>query len=408
MKKIVLSSSSKKSSNTSKEFGTVYIHNNHVYRTIEDKYKEQVENFISNKPLMDKLKQSGLIETTVAPIITEQYAFILEHKLIDFNSYMDEWSLPAKKDATLMVITLLEELIKTGWCLWDGHPYNVLFNFTEPLWIDFHSILPFTLTTAWWNEFKYYFINNFGDTTSLLWEEGIESLYKDSENHKENALVFLDKIKISISAIKIDPKKTPWFDYPRLDDIKLDAKQVSTLKVMEKIKPYCNTFLDIGCNVGWYSKAASQMGYKVVATDVDEACIAELYIESKKNGDSILPLVTDFKTCLDNTSENYESFANRLSCDATLSLALLHHLVFFQECDFQFIAERLNRLSKKYAVVQFITRNDSYIKHWLNTATKDYTWYTMNNFISEMKNYFSSYEIFDSFPVGRKLLLFKR
>lgn len=408
MKEEIILPNPVKKINPSRDFGIVYKYNNHIYRVIEDKYKEQVKSLILDTSLMAKLHQKGLIDTTIAPIYTKEYDFILEHALVDFNSYMNEWSLPARVDASIMMVNLLEELVENDWCLWDGHPYNILFDYTVPKWIDFHSILPLTPTVAWWNEFKFYIFDEL-ISNEPLWGTETQKIGNESGAYKEKFLDFLDVIKDSLESIKIDPIKTPWYDYPKLSNTNLDDKQISTLQLMEKVKPFCDTFLDIGGNTGWYSKMACDMGYKVVTTDTDEACIADLYIEAKISNSKILPLVSDFKTCLDEVPESYLNFADRLKCDVTLSLALLHHLVFFQDCDFSFISERLNALSKKVAIVQFITREDSYVKHWLKTSVnKDYSWYTMNNFISEMTKYFPKYQIFKSSPEGRKLILFEK
>lgn len=401
---ISLSNGIKKKSN---DFGTVFLYEDCVYRVIEKKYKDQVEAFVLNSPFMDRLHEAGLVETFIAPVRTEKYNFMLEHKKIDFNSYLNEWPLVAKIDSALMVINLLEELVKEGWCLWDGHHYNILLDFTEPKWIDFHSIIPFTLTTAWWNEFREFIFNEIVPNNPT-WNSELDEINKTSATSREGVLVFLGKIKEAILAVPNTPVQTPWFSYPRLNDTDLDDKQIGTLKLMERVKPYCETFLDIGGNVGWYSRAASRMGYKTIVTDMDEACIAESYVEAKKTGDNVLSLVSDFKSCLDILPGMYISFADRLNCDVSLSLALLHHLVFFQDCDFPFIAERLNALSKKAAIVQFMTREDSYVQHWIKTGTKNYEWYTMDNFILEMSKYFSKHEIFESVPMGRKLILFER
>lgn len=395
-------------SSLSKDFGTVFRFNNHIYRTIENKYKNQVRNFVSNRDMMKRLHQKGLVITIIAPVHTDQNDLILEHKLIEFESFAGEWSLPAKIDAAVMMIDLLEELLKNGWCLWDGHEFNILFDYTTPKFIDFHSIMPITTTISWWNEFKHYVFDKLVGNEAL-WQKEKGIVDQGSEEAcAERWIIFLGKIRESLLSVKINPTKTPWFDYPRLSDTDLDDKQRSTLQIMEKVKPSCETFLDIGCNVGWYSRAASRMGYRVVAIDVDEACIAELYTNAKASESKILPLVSDFKTCLNSIYATHKSFAERIQCDVTLSLALLHHLVFFQDVAFPFIAERLDALSKKAAIVQFITRDDSYVKHWLKSLGTKFDWYTMDNFILEMSKYFPKHEIFESSPFGRKLILFER
>lgn len=395
-------------SDLSKSFGTVYRLNDHIYRTIENEYKEQVRNFVSDQDMMKRLHQRGLVKTTIAPVQIDLYDLVLEHELIEFEALPEEWASPMKLDAAIMHLDLFTELIKNNWCLWDGHEYNILFDYTIPKWIDFHSILPLVLspnTLAWWGEFNFYVFEPLTGK-GPLWNTETTSLLRRGQTTKEKILSFLEEMREHITSVQTSPKKTPWFDYPRLSDTNLDDKQKSTLQIMEKVKPSCDTFLDIGCNVGWYSRAASRMGYKVVAIDVDEACIAELYTDAKASGSKILPLVSDFKTCLDVVYPTHQSFVGRIQCDVTLSLALLHHLVFFQHMTFPPIAERLAALSKKVAIVQFITREDSYVKHWLKNTTLD--WYTMDNFISEMTKYFPKHEIFESSPVGRKLIVFEK
>jgi len=385
----------------------VYLHNNTLYRTIRDTDIELTKSIVTNTDLMDRLHNAGLVKTSISDIQTEKSSLVLEHKLIDFNSYNYEWSPPARLDAALAVIRVAKELLKDNLCLWDGHSANVLMDFTEPKWIDFHSIMPFITTSSWYAEYKHYFFDLAGGNDSV-WKIAISNMAIGIKNRedKQATATFLETIEQHLMTITPKSKETPWFSYARLDDVNLNNKQKSTLSIMEKIKPFSETFLDIGGNAGWYSQAASRLGYKVVTTDTDEACISELYLASKRSGDKILPLVADFKDCLNIRKDRYISFADRLSCDVTLSLALLHHLVFFQDCDFKFIAERLDALSKKFAIVQFITREDSYVKHWLKSRTLD--WYTMDNFILEMSKYFSKYSITDSDPVGRKLILFER
>jgi len=397
----------KKLNRISAAISSVYLLENRIYRAIRKEDIELTKSIVLDTDLMERLHEAGLVKTSVAPIQLEESSLVLEHKLIDFDSYNYEWSPPARLDAALSVIRVAKELLDKDLCLWDGHSANVLMDFTEPKWIDFHSIIPFITSSAWYVEYKHYFFDLVGGNDSV-WNNALSNLTTGIINSeaKQAAAIFLDTIEQHLMTINPKSKETPWFSYARLDDVNLNNKQKSTLSIMEKIKPFSETFLDIGGNAGWYSQAASRLGYKVVTTDTDEACISELYLASKERGDKILPLVADFKDCLNIRTGRYKSFADRLSCDVTLSLALLHHLVFFQDCDFKFIAERLDALSKKFAIVQFITREDSYVKHWLKSRTLD--WYTMDNFILEMSKYFSKHSITDSDPVGRKLILFER
>jgi hypothetical protein len=389
-------------------FGTIYKYNDHIYREIEDVHKENVINMLSRKTFMDLLHRSGLVHTSIASVHTDEDKLILEHEYIKFDSYHSEWCLPAKRDATLMVMNLVNTLIDGNLFLLDGHSYNVMFNFTSPKWIDFHSIVPFTSIAGWFYEFKHYFFDAINGDTKV-WDKYWDFAQKTGIDDRKKVIIFVDKIREYLLHLDTATTKTPWFDYPRLDDNDLDNKQLSTLKVLNIAKEGCDTFLDIGCNVGWYSIRASEMGLDTVAIDLDAACISELYENSKKNQYNVLPLVFDFNDCMKIVRSGYKNFSERLSCDLTMSLALLHHLVFFQDQKFEDIALRLSALSNKKAIVQFVTREDSYVKHWINTTkNKNYDWYTMDNFIGVMLKYFKNYDIFESSPKGRKLILFEK
>ena len=62
-------------------------------------------------------------------------------------------------------------------------------------------------------------------------------------------------------------------------------------EAIKQIQP--STLLDAASNTGWFSILGARMGARVVALDIDEACIDRLYNRAKREALDILPLVMD-------------------------------------------------------------------------------------------------------------------
>lgn len=81
-------------------------------------------------------------ESPTNPCPDLSYDLVLEHEKIPFVSYPHEWSGSMLKDAALLHIDLFTELGPHGLTIKDWHPYNILFKGTEPIFVDFTSIIP--------------------------------------------------------------------------------------------------------------------------------------------------------------------------------------------------------------------------------------------------------------------------
>ncbi len=81
-------------------------------------------------------------EASVNPYSDKPYELVLEHDRIPFISYPHEWPASMLKAAALFHIDLYKELGPYGLTIKDWHPYNILFNGTNPVFVDFTSIIP--------------------------------------------------------------------------------------------------------------------------------------------------------------------------------------------------------------------------------------------------------------------------
>jgi hypothetical protein len=93
--------------------------------------------------VLDELSNLGLlVETERTDLELEGFDLVLRHRSVPFVSYPHEWCAPMFRDAVLMLLDLAAELARRGLMLKDAHPWNLLFDGTEPVWVDLGSIAP--------------------------------------------------------------------------------------------------------------------------------------------------------------------------------------------------------------------------------------------------------------------------
>ncbi len=189
--------------------------------------------------------------------------------------------------------------------------------------------------------------------------------------------------------------------------------------------------LDLGSNAGWFSMLAAKRGADVVAVDLDEASIDRLFSTAKKEQLSIVPLVVNLAAPLPErfalafASEPpmssigegepvISSPLKRLRSDMTLALAIVHHLALGQGLTFERIASLFDTLSRNQVCVEFVEMGDRMITSEpeffpaYNSDRAAFSWYTMENFITALKSYFTSVDVLPSHPETRNMLVCTR
>lgn len=154
--------------------GAVYISNDNVYRLVDVSHKDSVADVLK---VITSSNIEGVIQTEVCfdkeitkSIDNAHNALILKHNKIKFISYPHEWCASMLKDAALFHLDLSERLFKQDLFLKDAHPWNILFEKGQPIFVDFTSIV---------------------SSDSLLAEEYLESnnIYKSENNETRLAWV---------------------------------------------------------------------------------------------------------------------------------------------------------------------------------------------------------------------------
>jgi len=206
-------------------------------------------------------------------------------------------------------------------------------------------------------------------------------------------------------------------------------KQQAVHDALVQLRP--QTVLDFGSNTGWFSVLAARMKSSVVAIDVDEASIEGLYRSAKMSSLPILSLVVNLAdppadvaprffenepplSRIGGDAPLYPAPQKRLACEMVMALAIVHHLALGQGLSFVQIASVFEQLGSKYLCAEFVALDDPLVKGEPDffpayyRAMDGFGWYTLENFTTELRRYYSSVEIRKSHPENRVMVVCSR
>jgi len=371
-------------------------------------------------------------------IFEESDKIIIEHRLLENITYFDEWTTKQSVEAALAVIQIQTELVKLGYFLNDPHGFNITFENNKPVYFDFGSILKGKINPAKWyiqcftglnvkdywdDILKIGYARKFVTTIMLSFHNSpynyLSKVIKKGGQKRFNKIFsagvnksrFLAKVFRKIN--KLIPflfnEITNWTDYDQKDPALLEVnnRTENIISVFNKYMPF--SIVDIGANRGAYSFLAFKNGtQKAICIDLDSFSLDVLRknIDERKITTARINIM-DY----DETPGCYNSYLpahKRLNSDFGLCLAVVHHICYFGNKSFDEFSERLSRFVNKTLLVEFVPYDDVHLKGPSNKG-KDRSWYTQENFIKAVQKYFpSEYEIYNSTPKPRILILFNK
>lgn len=388
--------------------GTVFFHNNKVFRGINSSAISSVRSILDS-PALEEFFNAGLIQTKEANIRSSNFPYILEHRKIPIKITPLDWIAPMIRDAGIMMLNLHEILYENKFGLKDGHSWNIMFDFTKPYFVDFGSInsldtlpntgryKPLHFPHEWCGEFLRFLKKLEKKSENINYKD----LIKIKENTWENPIDTFTKLREYLKTAKFKFEGTEWTGYGNRHLSEKDPKVASVKTFLTSIEG--KTVMDIGTNKGRFALLANDLGFDVIATDIDEYSLSKLYELAKDEDRNIATVLLDFVK-LQRYIKRVPEITERLKCDISLFLAVIHHLCLKLDIPFSLIASRLSGFTKKHCIVEFIDANDKHVGGWHKHA-----WYTRENFISEMQK--EGFDLEALLPSGldtRKILLFKR
>jgi len=157
--------------------------------------------------------------------------------------------------------------------------------------------------------------------------------------------------------------------------------------------------LDLGANVGVFSRLASDRGIPTVAFDVDPACVERSYLRVREAGDThLLPLrldLTNPSPSLGWAHRERASLQERSRFDAVMALALIHHLAIGNNVPLADVASWFASLGE-HLIVEFVPKSDAKVQVLLATREDVFPDYTREGFEAAFSAHF---ELLSATPV---------
>lgn len=362
---------------------------------------DKTNEFYLDQGIKHALTSNGVVDYEIIYLKDEKYIAI---KPFFFPNDVAVWTAEMFKDYCNMYYQLSKCLKDLGLYLIDGHPWNVVFYFSEPKFVDLGSIAK-RKSYGYWEFKKYkklYWVFKYSEATRsrhfLESQISLAPLY----------LMCADLVPRDINSYKNIVKKLlgkTWLEYYASDGDEYHdiPKENVVREVIESFKP--KLVYDIGCNTGHYSLLCESYGCSVAACDPDRHCIDYLYQMVKKRKLNILPVLADIVMFSRTIKRHYEVLRPK-RVDLVLMLALVHHLVYKNGLNFNDIFELIDTFKANMLLIEFVNKDDTNVSKWDSRNPKE--WYNINELIKSGRQYFPKHEIFSSHDRTRPIVLFRK
>ena len=447
--------------------GRVFSKEGEIYRSI---FAPGVKDFEAARDagIYRRLIEAGLLspyqEVAKRDFAAEGTVYFLHHPRLPFVSYPWEWSFSMLKDAALLHLDIMEQLVPHGFWLRDASAFNVQYDGERLRLIDTLSIGQRIPNRPWvaYRQFCSHFLAPlamaaYGDVRTLgLWRNYIDghplglavnmlpvwrrylpglflhltlhSRFQNRADRKEDLgkdvvvrtpkvsdvglIGIIRSLRRVITGIRWKRSSKIWESYEKIrtyqvEDVGTKSEYVD--KSVRRLRP--ETIWDFGANTGEFSKIAAAGGAFVVSVEGDPACVEHLYqrVFHTREMKHVLPLTMDLANPSPGLGwDNCERFSlkERGPADLLLALALIHHMVFSSCVPLEEIAKWFSNLTK-HALVEFVPPTDPMVQKLLRNRGTDHLPYDLNIFLSSFNRYFNM-EDQVKLNNGRILYLFAR
>jgi SAM-dependent methyltransferase len=371
---------------------------------------------------LDAVEIAGLSELPALKSIlaVRPNAAVFEHERIFFPSYPQEWPPEMLWEAGRLTLDLGCAVLTEDYGLKDATPLNILFRGSEPVFIDALSferrnpgdplwrpcaqfirtfLLPLLANRRWglrladvftthrdgfepeeiyrlcqpWERLHPRMLSLVSIPTWLSRRTSPDNqaiyqprLLPDAEKARFIVESVFSRMGRALNALRpAAQKKSTWSDYMEAnsyDDPAFAAKEKFVNEALAEFKPA--RVLDAGANTGHFSALAAQAGAAVVAIDLDEVCIGEIWLRAREKKLNILPLVVNLARPTPPVGwRNREcpSFLDRATgtFDGVLMLALLHHLLVTERIPLREILVLAAELTTALLIIEFVAPQDA-------------------------------------------------
>lgn len=404
--------------------GRVFTVEGSVYRAIMSGAEQSFRELLDSGLLQDLEEKRLIPKTTITEHCFDGYPLVVQHETVEPLIYPHEWSYSMFREAALVVLRVNEVAQSYGYQTKDCHGYNVLFFGCRPLYVDVGSFVKHSKGLLFADEFIRYYQNVHtiwlhGDTHAvrrqlsdaarimphesfLLYSLGLwvkryrrngnrsilfRVLYRLAKKGYDRQKVAIKRRTVSELVDVVNKWNRPlmtsaWANYH--DKYAANDGQVLTTARYDKIISHLDTFgdirtvADIGGNQGVFARLllCKTSIEKVYCIDSDEVAVDKLYLQVKNTeyAERITPIVMNYMFPYDIYSQHTRlERSRRLAADATVMLALTHHLLLGQGVHLDYLLSVVRNNTRRLVCMEFMplglwdgVRSDVSVPSWYN------------------------------------------
>jgi hypothetical protein len=435
--------------------GRLFSWNGELYRAISTEITPLYRRLFEDGTISRLVDHKLLVDTEQTAFEVQGSGMVLRHRRLPFVSYPYEWSAGMLKAAALKTLDLEIELSARGLTLQDAHPWNVVFDGTEPQFVDFGSIVPRPSTwsspEAWpaHEMFRRFFLHPLilmseGHDHIARWllfegERGISGDDMAALTGRHDRAIHLRQ-RLRALAGKVVPARAEEWVRRRLeahrkalartlDRMSGNPHSPHTLRAQVEATPIPESdseqtgmgwseppqwsrprrealeaflkrhsprsVLHTGADPGERAQLTAAGGTPTAALLRRPERVEALYENARARRLDLLPLIADFRKPWPAYGIG-ECFAlpveRRLNCDAVVAFDLPSHLAVEHRISFDETARMLGELSRQWLLVDFVPPGDPSLPGQRGAPP----WYALDRFKAALGSHFRTIETLDA------------
>lgn len=404
--------------------GQVHLIDGRVLRSVNFDIAGQFVEFLDSDLVKKWVADGKFIESKRLEVVPTGFEgqIVYEHPRVAFPSFAHEWPPEMLYRAADLTLTLAEEGLEQGWGLKDATPSNVLFNGTEPIFIDVLSFerrdpsdpiwIPagqfgrtFLIPLLAWkllglapNELLASHRDGVQPEEAARWFRGLARFDRDvigqiriparlakgnsqpsseklaaARNVAPEAAKFvlrstLKRLRHALERVAPGKGSSMWRNYMQThsyDAESFKTKEQFVRDAVREVKP--QSVLDVGCNTGHFSRMAAETGARVVGIDYDLPALDEAYLAARKDSKQVQTLAVDITRptpAVGWANRENPSFLERAegAFDLLLYLAVIHHMTVTERVPMQEVLRVARQMTRGYAVIEYVSPGDPMFK----------------------------------------------